>query len=121
MSDGYLRTYLNVHGTMDCTDDGLSFTTVVFMTLFDRFGLPISPVNVIFENSHGEDVVQSSARVVITAENNAWITAIQIGNGDVVFARIRPEKFVRFIGNSQSVGPTCLRNEEQLITKRSNQ
>ena len=121
MSDGFLRKYLNVHGTMDCTDDGLSFTTIVFVALFDRFRLPISPVDVIFENGHGEDVVQSSARVVITAEDNAWITALQIGNCDVVFASIRPKKFVRFIGNSQSIGPTCLSNEEQLITNRFNQ
>ena len=37
--------HLNVHGPVDGSDDRLPFTAVVFVAFFNRFRLPIGPVD----------------------------------------------------------------------------
>ena len=101
------RSYLNVHGPVDGSEDGLALVAAVLVALFDRFRLPVGPVDKVLEDGHGEDVVQPRRRVVAAAEDDARPPALQIGHGDVVLARVRPKQFARLVRNGQSVRPTC--------------
>ena len=101
------RSYLNVHGPVDGSEDGLALVAAVLVALFDRFRLPVGPVDKVLEDGHGEDVVQPRRRVVAAAEDDARPPALQIGHGDVVLARVRPKQFARLVRNGQRVRPTC--------------
>lgn len=98
--------HLNVHGSVNCRYNCFSITTVVFVALLNRFRLPVRPVDGIFEDCKGKNVVETGVGVFSTAEDNTRIAAFQICDSDIIFTSVRPKYFVRFVGNGQRVRPT---------------
>lgn len=106
MTNELLSNYLNVHWPVYQSDYRFPLAAIVLVTLFHRFRLPVGPVDVIFEDGHGENMVQPSVGIVASAEHNARITTFQIGDCDVILACIRPEQFICLVRNGQRVRPT---------------
>lgn len=74
------------------------------MTLLDRLRFPITPIDVVFEHSHGEDMVDVTGSSLVP-DNEPMLT-FQIRDSDVVFTSISPEELFRHIVYSESIRPT---------------
>ncbi len=109
--------HLDVHRSVNGSDDSLAFAAVVFVTFFDRLGFPIGPINRIFKDGQGKDVVETGVGVVATTQDDAGVTTFQIRYGDIILTSVRPKYFISLVGNGQCVRPSCIIRKEKKSNK----
>lgn len=95
-----------IHGSMYRLDHCAAVVPSILVTELDRFCFPVGPVDPVFPNGNGEDVMQVHARMHIPVNDHFPITTFQITDGYEIFAGITPEEFVRFEADRQGIWPT---------------
>lgn len=87
--------HANIHGPMDGRQQCGTIVTAILVTRFDRFTLPISPINAIFPHSHRKDMMQIERWIPLLAQNRSAITSFKVTHADDVLACIAPIQFFR--------------------------